>query len=51
MESIIGIDIKEQVERDYISGMNLIVITVVLMVLEVFTLHTEVRSYHRNNIL
>ncbi len=46
MESIRGIDIKEQVERDYISEMNLIVITVVLMVLEVFTL-PEVRSYHR----
>lgn len=30
MESIIGIDIREQVERNYISGMNLIVITVVL---------------------
>ncbi|APH22850.1 hypothetical protein RSJ8_1276 [Clostridium botulinum] len=30
MESIRGIDIREQVERDYISGMNLIVITVVL---------------------
>ncbi len=34
MESIRGPDIKGQVERDYISGMNLIVITVVIMVLK-----------------
>ncbi|WP_373370281.1 hypothetical protein [Clostridium botulinum] len=34
MESIRGIDIKEKVKRDYISEINLIVITVVLMVLK-----------------
>lgn len=45
MESIRGPDIKEQVERDYISGMDLIVITVVIMVLKY--LHTEVRSYNK----